>query len=201
MPLFGETIGLGELRDRVANKLSCDPFAAEAILSRKLRRAEIVAYCEWAYAVGGKGEVLTSYKLSPEPWILTRDIDWQAGMIRVDSPAAREITHAVDVYFRIAELDFLDEEHTPEDVARETPKRGRRPGTGFERADAPHVEQIVAMIRRGDASSASSAAQMIVGDGSGAAGAGTPESKVDRLTRRANAILDGGNNGDPVILD
>ncbi len=63
MPLFGMTIGLGALRDRVAANLGCDPSAAEAILWQKLRRGEITAHCEWAYAATGEAVVLTAHSI------------------------------------------------------------------------------------------------------------------------------------------
>jgi hypothetical protein len=59
----------------------------------------------------------------------------------------------------------------------------RPKGSGLQRADAPYIDQMAALVNE-DGLSATAAAQRIVGDGSGVPGAGTPESKVRRLVTR-----------------
>jgi hypothetical protein len=67
-------------------------------------------------------------------------------------------------------------------------QHGRPKGTGFAKMDGAVVS---AMLKSSDENGCSltDAAWRIIGrDGSGAAGAGTPEAKVKRLVARANAI-------------
>lgn len=135
MPLFGVTIGLGALRDRVASNLGCDLSTAEAILWQKLRRGEIVARCEWAYAAAGEAVVLTTPILSTEPWIMAERINWDSGTIDVRR-AAKEVRYVSAVFFWVSELDFLDETHSAEELSENTPKPVKPPGPAPVKSEA-----------------------------------------------------------------
>jgi hypothetical protein len=61
-------------------------------------------------------------------------------------------------------------------------KTGRPKGTGLAGADAPLIEKMHKLIQAGKATSPTKAAWEVMGrDGSGASGAGAPESKAKRL--------------------
>ena len=70
-------------------------------------------------------------------------------------------------------------------------RRGRKPGTGYQKSDEPIARRMIAMNDSGEAQSLSEAARMLIGrDGKGAKGIGEPGAKVERLVGVANHIRD-----------
>jgi hypothetical protein len=148
MPLFGESYGLSELIALIAERQAIAFDLAESILLRKLRRGEVTAYCEWGYAVSPAGKMITHHRLSPEPWIIATYIRYEDDEIEVQSPQATDVRWATAIYFRSSEIDFLDEKHSREEIAREEPKQRKRPGGSPVVRDAIKA-RILATLRSG----------------------------------------------------
>ena len=128
MALFDKTIGLRDLRDRVAKQLQCSEDDAWAILSRKLRRGEIMARCEWAYSAAEHGKLIWPDEIGRETWVLVQEIDWRRDAFNVLSNQAPQLKYAQAVFFVLSELDFLEETHDPAEIKREA-RHSRRTGS------------------------------------------------------------------------
>lgn len=77
-------------------------------------------------------------------------------------------------------------------IAPTQPRRGRKPGTGYDAADAPYLEKMGKLLKADKALTVHSAAQQVAAKAPGSA---TPESKADRLARKYRASQGIGKKG------
>ena len=161
--------------DAVKHRLYCDHrHAAEQIIEAALREGRIQSRRDHA-------------ALSHEDWYLRGT--WPEGQYdecgnwieKHEREQCVEDPLSLDAYG--IELRLKDLEKW---ISSQKPKPSRPPNRSFEKADAPLVEKMHALIENGQASSPTEAARRVIAE-HGLKGGGTEDSKVTRLVRRYKA--------------
>lgn len=202
-------VSAGEGRDRVAQSLGVDIETAAAAIHTRLVSGHIIASAGAVFGVVAKRERLKltgGRDMIPNnhwQWIKPTDSLWLLGDLQMrvlgaNVAALRSVTYT-DVRFLEPNISALtaSAKKTKRDAIPHAivPARGRPRGTGFDRSDAPLVEEILSAVAAGTYPSPTQAAQAIAK--SGRAQGQSLDAIVDRLVRKAKKAELTGINCDP----
>lgn len=133
----------------------------------------------------GEEQFLSQYaKVFSGNGISSAQIDFETGIAVISQPSYAFITGDHSAPFDHTYLDdvVFSRKHLMALWPDGSGAPHRPKGSGLERADAAIIERMVPLVNAG--LSPTAAAKQVVGNGERAPGAGTPESKVNRLVKR-----------------